>query len=222
MDKILLVEDDNNLGYVVKDNLMLNGFKVELFKDGSSALQNFRIKKYDLCLLDVMLPKKDGFSLAKAIRNENKDIPIIFITAKSMIEDKSTGFQIGADDYITKPFELTELLLRIRAVIKRSKKQTKKGFNLGNTYFDCINYTLKGEKIKKLTKKEGDILNLLCASSGNVIKREVILNEIWGDDNYFNGRSLDVFITKLRKYLSEEKSVRIENIHGIGFCLKSS
>ena len=132
MDKILLVEDDNNLGYVVKDNLLLNGFKVEIFKDGSAALKNFKIKKYDLCLLDVMLPKKDGFSLAKAIRNENKDIPIIFITAKSMIEDKSTGFQIGADDYITKPFELTELLLRIRAVIKRSKKQTKKGFNVGN------------------------------------------------------------------------------------------
>ena len=220
-NRIALVDDDQNILTSVSLMLESEGFDVNCYNDGEAALQGLAHQPVDLAVLDIKMPRMDGVELLQKIR-KNSQLPVIFLTSKDDELDEALGFGMGADDYITKPFELTELLLRIRAVIKRSKKQTKKGFNLGNTYFDCINYTLKGEKIKKLTKKEGDILNLLCASTGNVIKREVILNEIWGDDNYFNGRSLDVFITKLRKYLSEEKSVRIENIHGIGFCLKSS
>ena len=139
-----------------------------------------------------------------------------------MLKDKSTGFHLGADDYITKPFDLEELLLRIKAVLKRTDQVTTKGFHLGNTFFDSTNYQLIGNNTKKLTKKEGDLLKLLCLNKNNISKREIILTEIWGDDNYFNGRSLDVFITKLRKYLKEEESISIDNVHGIGFCLKTS
>ncbi len=223
MKRILLVEDDYNLGFVIKDNLQLNGYEVVLCKDGQSGLNAFKSTSFDLFLLDVMLPKKDGFSLAKEIKIVNKAVPIIFITAKAMLEDKSTGFQIGADDYITKPFELEELLLRIKAVLKRTHNNTSsKGFHLGNIFFDYINYQLIGNQTKKLTKKEGDLLKLLCLNINNISKREIILTEIWGDDNYFNGRSLDVFITKLRKYLKEESSITIDNVHGIGFSLKST
>ncbi len=223
MKRILLVEDDYNLGFVIKDNLQLNGYEVVLCKDGQSGLNAFKSNSFDLFLLDVMLPKKDGFSLAKEIKIVNKDVPIIFITAKAMLEDKSTGFQIGADDYITKPFELEELLLRIKAVLKRTHNNiSPKGFHLGNIFFDYINYQLIGKQTKKLTKKEGDLLKLLCLNINNISKREIILTEVWGDDNYFNGRSLDVFITKLRKYLKEESSITIDNVHGIGFSLKST
>ena len=221
MKKILLVEDDSNLGYVIQDNLLLNGYKVSLCTDGSLGWNEFQKNTFDLCLLDVMLPKKDGFNLAKQIKTVS-DVPIIFITAKAMLKDKSTGFHLGADDYITKPFDLEELLLRIKAVLKRTHQVTTKGFHLGNTFFDSTNYQLIGNNTKKLTKKEGDLLKLLCLNKNNISKREIILTEIWGDDNYFNGRSLDVFITKLRKYLKEEESISIDNVHGIGFCLKTS
>lgn len=222
MKNILLVEDDDNLGFVIKDNLKVNGYKVYLCKDGQIGLETFNEKSIDICLLDVMLPKQDGFSLAKDIRKMNNSVPIIFLTAKTMIEDKTIGFEVGADDYLTKPFIMDELLLRINAVLKRveSKASPSNGFQLGNLFFDDLNYKLIGLETKKLTKKEAEILKLLCIEKNKVIEREIILKKVWGDDSYFNGRSLDVFITKLRKYLQVEDSVSIENIHGIGFSLK--
>ena len=223
MKNILLVEDDDNLGFVIQDNLKLKGYQVYLCKDGQMGLKTFNEKSIDICLLDVMLPKQDGFSLAKDIRKTNHSVPIIFLTAKSMIEDKTTGFEVGGDDYLTKPFIMDELLLRINAVLKRSsslKTTLSNGFQLGNLFFDDLNYQLIGLETKKLTKKEAEILKLLCLEKNKVIEREIILKKVWGDDSYFNGRSLDVFITKLRKYLQEEPSVSIENIHGIGFSLK--
>ena len=223
MKNILLVEDDDNLGFVIQDNLKLNGYKVYLCKDGEIGLKTFNEKSIDICLLDVMLPKQDGFSLAKDIRKMNNSVPIIFLTAKAMIEDKTIGFEVGADDYLTKPFNMEELLLRINAVLKRTetiKSPSTNGFQLGNLFFDDLNYQLIGLETKKLTKKEAEILKLLCIEKNKVIEREIILKKVWGDDSYFNGRSLDVFITKLRKYLQDEESVSIENIHGIGFSLK--
>lgn len=223
MKNILLVEDDDNLGFVIQDNLKLKGYQVYLCKDGQMGLKTFNEKSIDICLLDVMLPKQDGFSLAKDIRKTNNSVPIIFLTAKSMIEDKTIGFEVGGDDYLTKPFIMDELLLRINAVLKRSssiKIASSKGFQLGGLFFDDLNYQLIGKETKKLTKKEAEILKLLCKEKNKVIERETILKKVWGDDSYFNGRSLDVFITKLRKYLQEESSVSIENIHGIGFSLK--
>ena len=226
MKSILLVEDDENLGFVIKDNLTINQYKVLLCEDGQIGLDAFNKHVVDLCVLDVMLPKIDGFSLAKKIRKINSTIPIIFLTAKGMIEDKKMGFDLGGDDYLTKPFEMLELLLRINAVLKRTPtttiKNTTSGFKLESMYFDYLNYELIGEKTKKLTKKEAQILKLLCVNKNNVLKRELILEAVWGDTNYFNGRSLDVFITKLRKYLSEEPAISIENIHGIGFSLKTA
>ena len=223
MKNILLVEDDDNLGFVIQDNLKLKGYQVYLCKDGQMGLKTFNEKSIDICLLDVMLPKQDGFSLAKDIRKTNNSVPIIFLTAKSMIEDKTIGFEVGGDDYLTKPFIMDELLLRINAVLKRSssiKIASSEGFQLGGLFFDDLNYQLIGKETKKLTKKEAEILKLLCKEKNKVIERETILKKVWGDDSYFNGRSLDVFITKLRKYLQEESSVSIENIHGIGFSLK--
>ncbi len=222
--KILLVEDDMNLGFVIQDSLNLASYHVHLSKDGKEGLLAFNKDKYDICLLDVMLPKKDGFSLAEDIRKINKNIPIIFLTAKSMAEDKVKGFQIGADDYITKPFNMDELQLRIEAILKRSgitEKEESSGITIGKYSFDTTNYRLEkeGEEGRKLTKKEAEILKLLSKQKGKVIERELILNLVWGDDNYFNGRSLDVFITKLRKYLKGDDKINIKNIHGIGFVL---
>ena len=172
-----------------------------------------------------MLPKKDGFSLAEDIRKLSVGVPIVFLTAKSMTEDKIKGFKAGADDYITKPFSMDEFYLRIEAILKRSGSISSKknnGFKLGKYFFDSSNYKLSiGEtQIKKLTKKEADILRILCEQKGNVVERDLILNLVWGDDNYFNGRSLDVFITKLRKYLKEDISINIKNVHGVGFVIE--
>ncbi|MBX7093315.1 MAG: response regulator transcription factor [Flavobacteriales bacterium] len=221
---ILLVEDDMNLGFVVQDNLKMSGYKVVLSSDGKQGLKQFNEGKFDLCLLDVMLPYKDGFSLAEDIRKTNKEIPIIFLTAKSMTEDKIKGFRSGGDDYITKPFSTEELLLRIEAILKRIKpavEQNKDVFTIGKYVFDSSNYNLKIDgNEQKLTKKEAEILKLLCAHKGEVLPRELVLNMIWGDDNYFNGRSLDVFLTKLRKYLKDDEKVTITNVHGVGFRLQ--
>ena len=211
---ILLVEDDMNLGFVIQDNLKTEGYHVHLSKDGKEGLQAFNENAYDLCILDVMLPKKDGFSLAEDIRKLSNEVPIVFLTAKSMTEDKIKGFKAGADDYITKPFSMDEFYLRIEAILKRSGSISSKksnGFKLGKYFFDSSNYKLSiGEtEIKKLTKKEADILRILCEQKGNVVERDLILNLVWGDDSYFNGRSLDVFITKLRKYL---KAIRFHLI----------
>lgn len=222
--KILLVEDDINLGFVIQDSLSHLNYHVHLSKDGKEGLQAFNMDKYDLCLLDVMLPKKDGFSLAEDIRTIDKNIPIVFLTAKALAEDKVKGFKVGADDYITKPFNMDEFQLRIEAILKRSGKTEQSDNNLiaiGEFTFDTSNYKLsiKGEEDRKLTKKEAEILKLLSQQQEKVIERELILNLVWGDDNYFNGRSLDVFITKLRKYLKADENININNIHGIGFSL---
>lgn len=222
--KILLVEDDMNLGFVIQDSLSILNYHVHLSKDGKEGLQAFNSDNYDLCLLDIMLPKKDGFSLAEDIRKIDKNVPIVFLTAKALAEDKIKGFKVGADDYITKPFNMDEFQLRIEAILKRSGKieqvESSK-IGIGKFTFDTTDYKLRmqGEEDRKLTKKEAEILKLLSQQQGKVIERELILNLVWGDDNYFNGRSLDVFITKLRKYLKADTNINIKNIHGIGFAL---
>ncbi len=225
--RILLVEDDMNLGFVIQDVLKMEGYRVHLAKDGKEGLQNFNKEEYDLCLLDVMMPKKDGFSLAEDIRKTNEEIPIVFLTAREMAEDKIKGFKVGADDYITKPFSTEELVLRIKAILKRNPKfrnesNEKTKIQVGNYIFDFPNYELRiGEEKKKLTKKEAELLKLLCEHQDQVLERELIANMIWGDDSYFVGRSMDVFITKLRKYLSDDPSLAIVNVHGVGFRLEN-
>ena len=222
---ILLVEDDMNLGFVVQDALKQEGYKVTLCTNGFDGLKEFSNSSFSLCLLDVMLPKKDGFTLAQDIRQISPEMSIVFLTAKAMDEDKVKGFKSGADDYITKPFNMDELLLRIEAILRRIKPSSAKkdtSYSIGRLTFDITNFTLSNEKevIKKLTKEEAEILKLLSKNQGNVVERALILKLIWGEDNYFNGRSLDVFITKLRKYLKDE-SVEITNMHGIGFKLET-
>jgi DNA-binding response OmpR family regulator len=225
--RILLVEDDQSLGFVVQDALSMQGFKVHLCRDGKEGLNQFNKEEYDLCLLDVMMPKKDGFSLAEDIRKVNQHIPIVFLTAKGLDQDKIHGFRIGADDYITKPFSSEELALRIKAVLKRNPKLAnmessgKQKFQLGIYHFDAANFELShGDERRKLTKKESELLKLLTEHQGNVLERVIIGNLIWGDDSYFVGRSMDVFITKLRKYLSGDPNIAITNVHGVGFRLE--
>ncbi len=226
MAKILLVEDDPGLGFVIQDTLMEKGHIVHLSRDGKEGLLQFNAQKYDICILDVMMPKKDGFELASDIRKINTEIPIVFLTAKSMIEDKVKGFKSGADDYITKPFSNDEFILRISAILKRvgksdSNAEGPRTFTIGGYNFDPENYLLECTEYKKvLTKKEAGILKLLCERKNQVIERELITNLVWGDDSYFVGRSLDVFITKLRKYLNRDASVSISNVHGVGFKLE--
>ncbi|MFI5203114.1 MAG: response regulator transcription factor [Flavobacteriales bacterium] len=223
---LLLVEDDLNLGFVIQDSLKMNGYKVHLATDGMQGLKQFNEQPYDLILLDVMLPYKDGFTLAEDIRKTNSTTPIVFLTAKSMTEDKIKGFRAGGDDYITKPFSTEEFLLRIEAILKRTGKgqivgSAKETFQLGSYTFDYGNFQLKRENdVKKLTKKEAEVLRLLCMHKNQVIQRELVLTMVWGSDDYFLGRSLDVFITKLRKYLKDDETVNITNIHGVGFKLE--
>lgn len=225
MRKILLVEDDESLGFVTKDSLENKGFEVHLSTDGMAALEVFKAGTFDICLLDVMLPKLDGYSLAKEIRDSNQLIPIIFLTAKGLQEDKLHGFKLGADDYITKPFSMDELVFRIEVFLKRvnlsdsSVEQTL--FQIGSYSFDYDSFSLErnGTK-KKLTRREADILCHLASKPSTLVKREEILMAIWGDDDYFKGRSLDVFISKLRKYLNEDDRIEIENYHGVGFKLR--
>lgn len=222
--KILLVEDDYNLGFVVQDQLSDQGYKVTLATNGVDALQRFNEDKYHLCILDVMMPKKDGLTLAQDIRKVNAEIPILFLTAKNQTEDKIAGLKAGGDDYLTKPFSTEEFLLRVKALLKRVNLATEEEiveFKLGEIAYDSENFTLNypDGDTKKLTKKEAKILLLLAQNANKVLPRDVVLNAVWGQDDYFVGRSLDVFITKLRKYLKSDESVSIENIHGIGFKL---
>lgn len=222
---ILLVEDDANLGYVIKDNLLSQNYRVDLLMNGQEALEAFLHHSYDICILDIMLPVKDGFELAREIRNFNQEVPIVFLTAKSMTEDRIRGFKLGGDDYITKPFDLEELLLRIEAILSRTMKPENQSrssyvFELGKYTFDSRNQILAiGDEQKKLTKKENNILKLLCLHQDKILTRELTLKTVWGSDDYFSGRSMDVFISKLRKYLQEDPSVQIINIHGVGFKL---
>lgn len=221
--KVLLVEDDQNLGFVIKDNLEIQGYEVELCEDGEVALKTFSNFAFDICVLDVMLPKKDGITSAREIRSINQNIPIIFLSAKSMKEDKIAGFKAGADDYVTKPFSIEELILRIEVFLKRSKGlavNESSTYKLNNYLFDYKNLLLSSQTNNyPLTKKEADVLKLFSINKGNVLKREEILKAIWGDDDYFMGRSMDVFISKLRNYLKDDPSIEIQNIHGIGFKL---
>jgi DNA-binding response OmpR family regulator len=222
---ILLAEDDFNLGFVIVDQLKLDGYQVTLATDGMDALLRFNEKVFHLCIFDVMMPKKDGFALASDIRKINSEIPILFLTAKTMTEDKVQGFKSGGDDYLTKPFSVEELQLRIKALLRRVNikmdKPEDKILPLGLFLFDTENICLLLNDTKKsLTKKEAQILKLLYKFKGQVLPREVILNAVWGQDDYFVGRSLDVFITKLRKYLRDDESITLSNIHGVGFKLE--
>jgi DNA-binding response OmpR family regulator len=222
--QILLVEDDPSLGFVIKDNLSMKGYDVTLCADGEEGQQTFHQRHFDLCIFDVMMPKKDGFSLAKTVRQKNQNVPILFVTAKSMLEDKITGFNAGGDDYIIKPFSMEELCLRIEVFLKRSNgiSQTEETFQLGQFSFDSHNFVLSHATTgpKTLTQKEAEVLRLLCQNTDRVLKREEILKAVWGDDDYFMGRSMDVFISKLRKYLKDDSSVQIVNYHGVGFRLE--
>jgi len=219
---ILLAEDDLNLGMLLVDYLEAEGFNVKLCKDGELALKAFQSFTFDLCLLDVMMPKLDGFSLAKAVRLKDKNIPIIFITAKSLKEDKLKGYDLGADDYITKPFDEEELLWKIKAVIRRIPEAIYESkteiISIGKFTFDFSNQSLTiAGKTKRITEKECDILRYLSSHRNHVIKREEMLKELWGENDYFLGRSLDVFITKMRKYLKDDSDLSIENVFGVGF-----
>lgn len=221
--KILLVEDDQNLGIVLSDFLEMEGFQVVHRSDGKSGLEAFHEGGYQLAILDVMLPYIDGFTMAEHIRKENKKIPLIFLTAKSMKEDKIRGFKIGADDYITKPFSTEELALRINAVLRRTdplSDATDQVFKFGKYEFNYTEQILRsGEKEKVLTKKEAEVLKMLCLYKNKLLKREVALTEIWGENDYFMGRSMDVYITKLRKLLKEDPRISIINVHNTGFKL---
>jgi DNA-binding response OmpR family regulator len=223
--KILFVEDDPSLGFVVKDNLLLKGYDVTLCKDGAEGEQEFSRKLFDLCVLDVMLPKKDGFALARTIRERNAHVPIIFLTAKAMVEDKLEGFGTGGDDYITKPFSLEELYCRIEVFLKRSnatQNNTLGALPIGEYQFDTANFTLRHKKEERtLTSREAEILKQLYIHRDRVLKREEILLAVWGNDDYFLGRSLDVFISKIRKYLKDDPNVQIINFHGVGFKLET-
>lgn len=220
--RLLYVEDDETLSFVTKDNLELNGYEVVHYADGESALQAFKKEGFDLCLLDVMLPEMDGFTLAQEIRSTDKEIPILFLTAKSLKEDRIHGLKLGGDDYITKPFSIEELILKIEVFLKRKSITTKTvdHHSLGIFTFDHGNLRLShGDQVDNLTQKEGDLLLLLIENKENILKRGTILKKLWGTDDYFLGRSMDVFISRLRKYLRPDESLKIENIHGVGFRL---
>jgi DNA-binding response OmpR family regulator len=224
--KILLAEDDSSLGFMISDQLKSDGYQVALCRDGAEAYKKFNDETFHLCIFDVMMPKKDGFSLAKDVRKLNSDIPILFLSAKSMMEDKVEGFKSGGDDYLTKPFGVEELQLRVKALLKRVNVQIEITeietlVHIGTYEFDSENYTLKSNNFNKsLTKKEAQILKVLLKFKNQVVPRETVLNAVWGQDDYFVGRSLDVFITKLRKYFQEDESIQILNIHGVGFKLE--
>ncbi len=219
--KILLAEDDLSLGYVIKDNLIEASYEVVLCPDGQSAIDKFDKDEFDICLLDVMMPNKDGFAVAKKIRQQSDLIPIIFLTAKSLEEDKLKGFLSGADDYIVKPFSMQELLMRIEVFLRRSKQMYSAKtvlFDIGDLHFSYTDLKLNiGNEIFNLTQKEADLLKFLCEHSNRILKREEVLLHVWGKDDYFLGRSMDVFITKLRKYFKSDPKVNLETIHGVGF-----
>lgn len=228
--RVLLVEDDESLGFVVKDNLEFRGFDVDLQQDGLSAKDRFMEREYDICVLDVMLPKMDGFHLAEEIRKVNKHIPIIFLTARSMKEDRIKGFKLGGDDYLTKPFSVEELILRIEVFLRRSHSNSKAeedtptqdSYDIGQYVLDYRNLQLYfgSQEEKSLTQREADLLRLLVEHRNNLVKREFLLTQLWGDDDYFKGRSMDVFISRLRKYLKKDPNVQIKNVHGVGFRLE--
>ena len=221
--KILLCEDDENLGMLLREYFLVKGYDTDLFPDGEAGLRAFQAGDYDVCVLDVMMPKKDGLTLAQEIRQLNSEVPILFLTAKNLKEDIIEGFKIGGDDYITKPFSMEELLFRIEAILRRIRTKRPKEkivYKLGQFEFDSQKQLLKikGKQVK-LTTKESELLSLLCANANDILERNYTLKTIWIDDNYFNARSMDVYITKLRKLLKDDETVQIINIHGKGYKL---
>jgi len=223
MAKILYVEDDETLGFVTMDNLLQEGYEILHCKDGVAAKKAFKEEQFDLCIVDVMLPKLDGFQLATYIREVNSQIPIIFVTAKSLQEDKIKGLQIGADDYITKPFSIEELVLKINVFLKRkfiNDHSEEANLQVGLYTLDMKNLRLeKGGVPQKITQREGELLEVLASHKNEIVKRKLLLERIWGKEDYFLGRSMDVFISRLRKHLSGDPKVVIENVHGVGFRL---
>ena len=221
--KILLCEDDENLGMLLREYLQAKGYVTELCADSEAGYKAFLKTKFDICVLDVMMPKKDGFTLAQEIRTSNVDVPIIFLTAKTLKEDILEGFKIGADDYITKPFSMEELVFRIEAIMRRTKgKKSKEStlYHIGKFTFDTQKQLLcVGDEQRKLTTKENELLALLCSHANEILQRDFALKTIWIDDNYFNARSMDVYITKLRKHLKDDPQIEIINIHGKGYKL---
>ena len=224
--KILLCEDDENLGMLLREYLQAKGYQAELCPDGEAGYKAFLRSKFDICVLDVMMPKKDGFTLAQEIRQANSEIPIIFLTAKTLKDDILEGFKIGADDYITKPFSMEELVLRIEAILRRVRgKKNKEStlYHIGRFTFDTQKQLLTLDadptKTTKLTTKENELLGLLCSHANEILQRDYALKTIWIDDNYFNARSMDVYITKLRKHLKADDQIEIINIHGKGYKL---
>jgi DNA-binding response OmpR family regulator len=224
--KVLLAEDDLSLGYVIKDNLADAGYDVVLCADGQAAIDKFSKENFDICLLDVMMPNKDGFAVAKKIRQQTDLVPILLITAKSLEEDRIHGFECGADDYIVKPFSMQELLLRIEVFLRRTKKMHSEkslNFQIGKMKFSFNDLKLSTDGTAyNLTLKEAELLLFLCEHPNRILKREEVLLNVWGKDDYFLGRSMDVFITKLRKYFKGDESIRIETIHGMGFRLNAN
>ncbi|HPX04431.1 MAG TPA: response regulator transcription factor [Tenuifilaceae bacterium] len=224
--RILLAEDDENLGLLLKEYLNAKGFETDLYVDGEKAYKGFQNNYYDICILDVMMPIKDGFTLAKDIRMVESSMPILFLTAKSMKEDVLEGFNIGADDYMTKPFSIEELLVRLEAILRRTRKDGQNNsqnvYKIGKYTFDATKQTLElDDEVRRLTTKESELLRYLCVNKNAVLDRNFALKTIWVDDSYFNARSMDVYITKLRKYLKDDTSVEIINVRGKGFKLIS-
>ncbi|MCX6279375.1 MAG: response regulator transcription factor [Bacteroidetes bacterium] len=223
--RLLLAEDDRNLGNILKNYLEAKGYITTLCSNGQEAADAFAPGAYDFCILDIMMPVKDGFAVAAEIRAMDKKIPILFLTAKALQEDKLKGFEIGADDYMTKPFSMEELLLRIQAILRRTDDTSKSGaveniFQIGSYVFDFNRQTLTNrKKEQKLTSKEAGLLRLLCIHANKVLDRPTALTEVWNDDSYFNARSMDVYIVKLRKYIRDDPRVELINVHGVGFKL---
>jgi DNA-binding response OmpR family regulator len=226
LQRVLLLEDDANLGFVLQEHLQMQGYAVTLCTNGNEGMNSFRSNGFDLCLVDVMMPKMDGFTFARELRRKDDRTPIIFLTAKSLKEDRIEGFRIGCDDYVTKPFSMEELTLRIQAVLRRSRggavEETPSPdmFTLGSFTFEVAPQVLRrGGVEQRLTSREADLLRLLCLHRNRVLERELALKSIWGRDTFFNGRSMDVFISRLRKYLQSDPRVEIMNVHGKGFKL---
>ena len=221
--RILLCEDEESLGMLVREYLQAKGYDAELFLDGEAGYKAFMRGKYDMCLLDVMMPKMDGFAMAREIRLVNAEVPIIFLTAKNLKDDILEGFKLGADDYLTKPFSMDELVYRMEAILRRVRAKNQRvveRYQLGNFTFDTRCQTLTiGDKTTKLTTKESELLTMLCSHVNDVLERELALKTIWIDDNYFNARSMDVYITKLRKHLKDDPNIEINNVHGKGYRL---
>ena len=220
---ILLCEDEESLGMLVREYLQAKGYDAELFLDGEAGYKAFMKGKFDMCLLDVMMPRMDGFALAREIRMVNAEVPIIFLTAKNLKDDILEGFKLGADDYLTKPFSMDELVYRMEAILRRVKGKNQRSavrYQLGQFVFDTQRQVLSiGDKQTKLTTKECELLTMLCTHANEVLERELALKTIWIDDNYFNARSMDVYITKLRKHLKDDPNIEINNVHGKGYRL---